>query len=412
MRRDGMPDYVLAIDDSATVLAVIETALAGIGHRALGAGDHEPALARVREAGSPPRLILLDDAVPGRDAAELCRRLAGDPALARVPVVLMTTRGQAADLEARFARLPNVVDSIGKPFAPDALQAVVTRVAGAGAAAGPAGAVQEALALSAGGGPAEARDFAALGYALAGDLDAIPMGQVFELLSEQRQTGTLRVLNAASHARVDLAFRGGRIEFGTAAGVAEDLMLGRFVVETGEAGPEVLGAVLEERARSTAPRPLFGADLIARGLLSRDALTRALLRQTSELAYETLRWTAGFFHFRRNADPGPAAREAGLQIHVERMLLEGFRRIDEWRVIEREISTFDEVFVRNEPKIDELPRGTLTREELAVLDEIDGRRTVRDVVRNLRMGSFDVSKICFRLRRARMIRTRLPPTAA
>ena len=44
-----------------------------------------------------------------------------------------------------------------------------------------------------------------------------------------------------------------------------------------------------------------------------------------------------------------------------RYLLEGFRRIDEWRVIEREIATFDEVFVRNEIKIDELPRGTLTR---------------------------------------------------
>ena len=94
------------------------------------------------------------------------------------------------------------------------------------------------------------------------------------------------------------------------------------------------------------------------------------------------------------------------------MLLEGFRRVDEWRVIEREIATFDEVFVRNEIKIDELPRGTLTREELAVLDEIDGRRTVRDVVRRLRMGSFDVSRIFFRLRRARMIRPRLPPTAS
>jgi CheY-like chemotaxis protein len=401
-----MSDYILAIDDTWTILQVIESALADVGLRTVSAPDHEPALARVRESGKPPRMILIDDAIPGRDAAELCRRLAADPALGRVPVVLMTTRGHAADLEARFARLPNLVDSIAKPFSPDALQAVVTRVAGA-AAAPPA---REPLAPPTAGGMAEARAFAALGYALAGDLDAIPMGQVLELLSEQRQTGVLRVLNAATHARVDLAFRGGRIDFGSAAGVAEDLMLGRFVVETGEAGPEALAAVLEERARASV-LPLFGADLIARGLLSRDGLTRALLRQTSELAYETLRWPTGFFHFRRDADPGAAAREAALQIRVDRMLLEGYRRIEEWRVIEREISTFDEVFVRNETKIDELPRGTLTRDELAVLDEIDGRRTVRDVVRRLRMGSFDVSKICFRLRRARMIRPRLPPTS-
>jgi CheY-like chemotaxis protein len=406
-----MSDYVLAIDDSPTVLQVIETTLAQVGHRALIAADHEPGLARAREAGTPPRLLLLDDAIPGRDAAELCRRLAADAALARVPVVLMTTRGQAADLEARFAKLPNLVDSIAKPFSPEALQAVVGRVAGAPEAPRASAALRDTLALSTDASMTEARAFAALGYALAGDLDAVAMGQVFELLGDQRQTGVLRVVNSATQARIELAFRGGRIDFASAVGVAEDLMLGRFVVETGEAGPERLAAILEERARAKPPLPLFGADLVARGIISREALGRALLRQTSELAYETLRWTAGFFHFRREAEQSPAARDAALQIQVDRMLLEGFRRIDEWRVIEREIATFDEVFVRNEPRVDELPRGTLTREELAVLDEIDGRRTVRDVIRRLRMGSFDVSRIFFRLRRARMIRARLPPTA-
>ncbi|HXU60907.1 MAG TPA: DUF4388 domain-containing protein [Polyangia bacterium] len=407
-----MSDYILVIDDSPTVLSVIESVLAELGHRAVVERDHDPALARLAEPGGAPRLILLDDAIPGRDAAELCQRLAADPVLARVPVILMTTRAQAADMEARFARLTNLVDSIGKPFSPDALHAVVSRVAGAGASAPGPGALRETLAMSTDAGLAEARAFAALGYALAGDLDAIAMGQVLELLSEQRQTGVLRVVNTTSHARIELVFRGGRVDFATAVGVAEDLMLGRFVVETGEAGPDKLAAVLEERARARPPLPLFGADLVARGIISREALGRALVRQTSELAYETLRWTGGFFHFRRDAEPGPAARDAALQIPVDRMLLEGFRRIDEWRVIEREIATFDEVFVRNESKIDELPRGTLTREELAVLDEIDGRRSVRDVVRRLRMGSFDVSRIFFRLRRARMIRPRLPPTAA
>jgi CheY-like chemotaxis protein len=406
-----MSDYVLAIDDSPTILRVIETVLAEIGHRTVTDRDHGPALARVREAGAAPRLILLDDAIPGRDAADLCRRLSADAALARVPVVLMTTRGQAGDLEARLAKLPNVADSIGKPFSPDALQAIVGRLAGAGARAPASLALREALAQSTDAGLAEARAFAELGFALAGDLDAIAMGQVFELLAEQRQTGVLRVVNTATQARVELAFGDGRIDFATAVGVAEDLMLGRFVVETGEAGPDRLAAVLQERARMRPPLPLFGADLVARQIISTEALSRALHRQTSELAYETLRWSSGFFHFRRGADPGPVAREAALQIPVDRMLLEAFRRIDEWRVIEREIATFDEVFVRNEVKIDELPRGTLTREELAVLDEIDGRRSVRDVVRRLRMGSFDVSRIFFRLRRARMIRPRLPPTA-
>ena len=138
----------------------------------------------------------------------------------------MTTRGQAGDLEARLAKLPNVADSIGKPFSPDALQAIVGRLAGSGARAPASPALREALAQSTDAGLAEARAFAALGFALAGVLDAIGMGQVFELLAEQRQTGVLRVVNTATQARVELAFQDGRIDFATAVGVAEDLMLG------------------------------------------------------------------------------------------------------------------------------------------------------------------------------------------
>ena len=194
-------------------------------------------------------------------------------------------------------------------------------------------------------------------------------------------------------------------------GVAEEFLIGRFTVETGDVTAEALTRVLEERARATGPLPLFGADLVARGLISQEALTLAMSRQTSELAYETLRWRAGFFQFRRGGELPAAAREARLQLNVDRMLLEGYRRVDEWRVIEREIADLDEVFIRNENKIAELPRGTLTREELGVLDEIDGRRSVREIVRKLRMGSFDVSKVFFRFSRARLIRRRVRPTS-
>jgi hypothetical protein len=194
-------------------------------------------------------------------------------------------------------------------------------------------------------------------------------------------------------------------------GVAEEFLIGRFTVETGDVTADGLTRVLEERARATTPPPLFGADLVARGLISPEALGMAMARQTSELAYETLRWRAGFFQFWRTGELPAAARAARLQLNVDRMLLEGYRRVDEWRVIEREIADLDEVFVRNENKIAELPRGTLTREELGVLDEVDGRQSVREIVRKLRMGSFDVSKVFFRFRRARLIRRRVSPTS-
>jgi CheY-like chemotaxis protein len=407
--------YLLVIDDSPTVQKVVVLALSEAGHRVVGAADGNAAFDQMRETGGAPALILLDGLIPGSDTVDFCRQLTDDPALARVPVVVMIARGQASDLEQRFAKASNVVDTIAKPFSPEALRAVVARVVQpTGAAARPA-AVGEALSLSAAGVDSalvQARALAAEGIALTGDLATISLSQTFELLAEQRHTGALRVTSAETNARIEIYFHTGRVDFAAAIGVVEEFLIGRFVVETGDVTVETLGRVLEERSRAGGALPLFGADLVARGLVSKQALAQAIARQTSELGYETLRWQAGFFQFRPARELPPAAREARLQLSVDRLLLEGYRRVDEWRVIEREIADLDEVFVRNDGKIGDLPRGTLTRDELGVLDEIDGRQSVREIVRKLRLGSFDVSKIFFRLRRARLIRPRVPPTSA
>ena len=280
------------------------------------------------------------------------------------------------------------------------------------ASAGVRAAVEEALSRSADAAVAEARAFAALGQALAGDLDAISMSEILEMLAEQGQSGILRVVNTETNARIEMYFRNGRVDFAAAVGVADEFLLGRFVVDDGDLAPEQLDQVLAARARSTAAVPLFGADLIARGLITRDALhagdgatdQRARLRGAA-LARRLLpvppHGGAVAAGARRRAADQRRPHAAG-----------GYRRVDEWRIIEREISNFDEVFVRNDHKIADTPRGTFTRDELAVLEQIDGRQSVRDVVRKLRMGSFDVSKMFFRLRRARLIRRRVSPTAS
>jgi CheY-like chemotaxis protein len=412
-------EHLLVIDDSPTLLKVVEIALTKAGYRVATAADGNAGLALVREGSSVPDLILLDGMIPGSDSADLCRTLAGDTALSGVPVVVMAGKGD--DLAARFAKAPNVVDYISKPFSPEALEAVVSQVvagrsrpdngraAAAEAAVPDSAAVSEALSMSTGieaSGPALAG-----GVALAGDLSIIAVSEVLELLQEQSQTGTLRVLNTKTNARVELFYREGRIDFGAALGVAEEFLLGRFVVEAGDVTPAALALVLQDRAQAAVKPPLFGADLLARGLISEARLAHAMARQTSELAYEALRWTEGMFQFRRSsaAELPELARRASLEIGVDRLLLEGFRRVDEWRVIEQEIGSFDEVFVRNEHKVGALPRGTFTRDELAVLELVNGRNSVREIVRLLRLGSFDVSRLLFRLLRTKLIRRRLGP---
>jgi hypothetical protein len=286
-----------------------------------------------------------------------------------------------------------VVDYISKPFSPEALQAVVSHVVQGAAPAG--------VTLGA-------------GQALAGDLRVFSASDALELVAGKALTGSLVIASAAGGARVEVALRDGHIDLALGQGLPEELLIGRFAAQAGNITPAALAGVLEERARATgAPPPLLGADLVVRGLIAAGELQQALTRQTSELVFEALRWTEGTFQFRRTAPgelPEPA-RKAALAINVDRLLLEGFRRVDEWRVIEREIASFDEVFVREENKIAGLPRGTFTREELAVLEVVNGRNTVRDMIRTLRMGSFDVSRVLFRLLRAKLARRRIGPTA-
>ena len=133
--------------------------------------------------------------------------------------------------------------------------------------------------------------------------------------------------------------------------------------------------------------------------------------QRRELIYEALRWSFGACRFTRTRDLPPAAVDAMLALDVEGILMEGFRRVDEWHLIEREVDDFETVFLRNEDAVAQMGRGRLTREELAVLELVNGKNTVKEIVRASRMGSFEVSKMLYRLLSIKLIRRRVMPVA-
>src|SRR5947207_3787888 len=123
-------EQLLVIDDSPTVLKVVEGALARSGYRVAVAAGGKAGITLARELSPPPVMVLLDgdlsDVDSDLDGAACCRALAAIDRLAGVPIVLMVTKGD--DAEDRLARAPNVVDYITKPFSPEAIAAVVTQV--------------------------------------------------------------------------------------------------------------------------------------------------------------------------------------------------------------------------------------------------------------------------------------------
>jgi DNA-binding MarR family transcriptional regulator len=103
------------------------------------------------------------------------------------------------------------------------------------------------------------------------------------------------------------------------------------------------------------------------------------------------------------------AREASLSLAVDGLIVEGLRRVEEWRVIEQEIGDFDMTFIRNEDKLASFGRGILLREESMIAELVNGKNTVRDLIQISKMGSYDVTQVLFRLLRSKLIRRRVAP---
>ncbi|MDI1435781.1 response regulator [Polyangium sorediatum] len=85
-----LPQTVLVVDDSRTVLRVVQRALEEAGFRVLTANTSTAAVEAL--AGEPPALILLDLSIAEQDAGALLRRLSQNGVFHRTPVVLFSNQ--------------------------------------------------------------------------------------------------------------------------------------------------------------------------------------------------------------------------------------------------------------------------------------------------------------------------------
>jgi DNA-binding response OmpR family regulator len=108
----GTTARILVVEDEADLRSLLDRHLERAGYRVILAEDGREAL---RAAWAQPvDLVVLDLMLPGVDGMEVCRRLRSDPRTARVPIVMLTARQEAAD---RIAGLEvGADDYVTKPF--------------------------------------------------------------------------------------------------------------------------------------------------------------------------------------------------------------------------------------------------------------------------------------------------------
>ncbi len=88
---------ILLVDDTDTILLFLKTLLAGQGFDFLTAKNGAEAIEKARR--ERPDLVLLDIFMPVMDGIEACRVMKGDPELKRIPVIIVTARSEAENVE-------------------------------------------------------------------------------------------------------------------------------------------------------------------------------------------------------------------------------------------------------------------------------------------------------------------------
>ncbi len=115
---------VLVVDDSAVIRDLIAVNLELEGFAVDVAEDGRAALEAVGR--DRPDLVTLDVVMPRMDGFETATRLRADPSTAGIPIVIVTARASAADLE-RGEEI-GVDGYLTKPFEPAELVALVSRL--------------------------------------------------------------------------------------------------------------------------------------------------------------------------------------------------------------------------------------------------------------------------------------------
>jgi DNA-binding response OmpR family regulator len=112
------PFTVVVADDKLELRKLIRITFAGDDCRIVEAANGLDAVRLI--VSEKPRVALIDIMMPGIDGLEVCRRVRADAAVAGTRLILVTARGQQADvLEGQKA---GADDYIIKPFSPENLR--------------------------------------------------------------------------------------------------------------------------------------------------------------------------------------------------------------------------------------------------------------------------------------------------
>jgi hypothetical protein len=213
---------------------------------------------------------------------------------------------------------------------------------------------------------------------LEGTLDAFSLPDVFTLLSMTKKTGTLHLRRDEAHGAIHL-------RDGAVTGARSDVRrqaLARRLVGAGLVEDEVLASAVERLVHAEGDADQAGLGKALADGLDADAVKAIAAEQVTDAVFDLLRWDRGEFAFvHEESDPD----DLGVSVSVDEVVAEGRRRIESWSVLSDAIPDPD-ALVCFAPTPVESP--TMSGDEWQLLQLVDGRRTVADLVQLSGRGDY------------------------
>ena len=224
--------------------------------------------------------------------------------------------------------------------------------------------------------------------AIKGSLKEASLPDVLQLLSMGKKTGCLAVTHRNNFGYV--YFDRGLISYASIVNRRD--RIGDILLKSGTITQAQLDAAISAQSRHRDKR--IGELLVAQGAVTRDALHAQIRTQIEEAVYYLFTWTQGTFNF--EAEVHPEEQDLLVAINPESLLLEGARRVDEWSLIEKKISSLDLVFDMDRGKL-AAAGVTLPKDQQVVMELLDGQRDIIGIIEESGLGEFEVGKAIYGL---------------
>ena len=217
---------------------------------------------------------------------------------------------------------------------------------------------------------------------IAGNLKTMDLAELLQWLSQSQKTGSLVINNGKIEKRLFL--KEGRIVSSSSSDPKE--YLGHFLVSQGFINDDQLTRAVQ---RQSTQKMLLGKILVSDGAVTEEDLQRLLRLKAEESIYDIFTWENGEFRFLQGEMPERTF--IPLSLDLTGILMEGARRVDEWKRILEVIPDLAAVPV----SVADLSEAGVQPGAQRVLDLIDDDRSVEEIQEETHSTAFFVCSVLF-----------------